>query len=43
LQTWAEKLSKFAQDSNDCFVYFKHDETGGAANKAAEFNAFLGH
>jgi uncharacterized protein YecE (DUF72 family) len=43
LQTWAEKLSKFAQGSNDSFVYFKHDETGDAANKAAEFNAILGH
>jgi len=41
LKDWAENLSKFAEDSSDAFVYFKHDETGDAANVAAEFRAMV--
>lgn len=41
LKDWCEKLLKFAGDSNDCFVYFKHDETGAAANTAVEFSQML--
>jgi uncharacterized protein YecE (DUF72 family) len=41
LKEWAGKLSKFAGSSTDCFVYFKHDETGDAASVAAEFRAML--
>ncbi len=37
LKLWAEKLSELAKDASDCFVYFKHDETGQAANMALEF------
>lgn len=41
LKEWARKLSRFAGGSKDCFVYFKHDETGGAANVARGFRAML--
>ncbi len=41
LKDWAEKLSKFAENSSDCFVYFKHDETGDAAKAAVEFRTML--
>jgi uncharacterized protein YecE (DUF72 family) len=41
LENWAEKLAKFAEDSDHCFIYFKHDETGEAANTAVEFKAML--
>jgi uncharacterized protein YecE (DUF72 family) len=41
LKHWAEKLLKFAGDSSDCFVYFKHDETSDAAKAAVEFRAML--
>ncbi len=41
LKDWAVRLSKFARDSDDCFVYFKHDETGDAANVAIEFQTIL--
>ncbi len=41
LNDWAEKLLKFAENSSDCFVYFKHDETGDAANTAVEFRTML--
>ncbi len=41
LKDWANKLLKFAEDSSDCFVYFKHDETGDAANQAVEFRTML--
>jgi uncharacterized protein YecE (DUF72 family) len=41
LRDWAHKLLKFAGDSSDAYVYFKHDETGDAANMAAEFRTML--
>jgi uncharacterized protein YecE (DUF72 family) len=41
LAKWAERLRDFAADSEDCFVYFKHDETGKAASMAAEFRSIL--
>lgn len=41
LKEWAERLLKFTKDSSDFFVYFKHDETGEAANKAVEFREML--
>ncbi len=41
LKNWSDKLSKFAEGSEDCFVYFKHDETGDAANRAMEFMEML--
>lgn len=37
LKMWAQRLLEFAQGTNDCFVYFKHDENGEAANVAMEF------
>ena len=37
LKTWSEKHVKFAAGFENCFVYFMHDETGDAANRAAEF------
>jgi uncharacterized protein YecE (DUF72 family) len=41
LKDWADRLLKFAEGSSDCFVYFKHDETGQAANTAVEFRTML--
>jgi uncharacterized protein YecE (DUF72 family) len=41
LKNWSKRLREFAGDSGDCFVYFKHDETGKAANMAAEFDSML--
>ena len=41
LRNWSERLRKFAGDLEDCFVYFMHDETGEAANRAAEFGRML--
>jgi uncharacterized protein YecE (DUF72 family) len=38
---WSDKLRKSAAGLEDCFVYFMHDETGDAANRAADFNAML--
>jgi len=41
LKEWSQRLLKFADDMEECFVYFMHDETGEAANKAVEFNAMV--
>ena len=41
LKEWSERLLKFAGGLKDCFVYFMHDETGDAANRAADFNSLL--
>ena len=41
LKKWSEKIQEFAGDLGDCFIYFKHDETGNAANLAAEFSSML--
>jgi len=41
LKEWSGKLTKFACDLENCFVYFMHDETGDAANLAADFNKML--
>ena len=41
LKEWSEKLTKFASDLENCFIYFMHDETGDAANLAADFNKML--
>lgn len=41
LKKWSEKIQKFAGDLGDCFIYFKHDETGNAAIIAAEFSSML--
>ena len=41
LSEWAQKLLKFAEDSSDAFVYFKHDETGEAANVATDFRTMV--
>ena len=41
LKEWSERLRKSADGLEDCFVYFMHDETGDAANRAADFNAML--
>jgi uncharacterized protein YecE (DUF72 family) len=42
LNAWSKKLTKFVTGLDNCFVYFKHDETGEAANRAADFVALLG-
>ncbi len=42
LRSWARKLSDFAKNASDCFIYFRHDETGEAANTAREFASMLG-
>ena len=42
LKTWAERIGNLAERATDCFVYFKHDETGKAANVATEFVKQLG-
>jgi uncharacterized protein YecE (DUF72 family) len=42
LTDWSEKLARFARGQKDCFIYFMHDETGDAANRAANFSAMLG-
>jgi len=41
LKEWSEKIRKFAADLGDCFVYFMHDETGDAANRATDFARLL--
>jgi uncharacterized protein YecE (DUF72 family) len=41
LKSWSEKLRKFSDGLDGCFIYFMHDETGEAANRAAGFNAML--
>ncbi len=41
LKNWSKKLRDFASDSKDCFIYFKHDESGEAANMAMEFESML--
>ena len=41
LKGWSKKLIKLAGDRGNCFVYFMHDETGDAANRAADFNTML--
>ena len=41
LKEWSEKLMKFTSDLENCFVYLMHDETGDAANLAADFNKML--
>ena len=41
LKRWSRKLLEFTKGLDDCFIYFKHDETGEAANVAAEFRTLL--
>ena len=41
LMEWSDRLRKLADGVEKCFVYFMHDETGEAANRAADFNAML--
>jgi uncharacterized protein YecE (DUF72 family) len=41
LKEWSKKLHKFADGLEGCFVYFMHDETGEAANRAADFSVML--
>jgi len=41
LKEWSQGLVKFAGGVEECFVYFMHDESGDAANRAAEFNLML--
>jgi len=41
LNEWSETLLRFAKGLEDCYVYFMHDETGDAANRAAEFNGMM--
>ena len=41
LKNWSKRIRDFARDSEDCFIYFKHDETGNAANMATDFEAML--
>lgn len=41
LKDWSKKFLKLANGLEDCFIYFMHDESGDAANRAAEFNAML--
>jgi len=41
LKNWSKKILDFASDSEHCFIYFKHDETGKAANMAMEFQTML--
>ena len=41
LKEWSQKLLGFADDLKNCFIYFMHDETGDAANRAADFSAML--
>jgi len=35
------ETAKFESELENCFVYFMHDETGDAANLAADFNKML--
>jgi uncharacterized protein YecE (DUF72 family) len=41
LKEWSQRLARFADDMNACYVYFMHDETGQAANMAAEFSTMV--
>jgi len=41
LKNWSKRIRDFADGSEDCFIYFKHDETGKAANMAAVFETML--
>jgi len=40
LKSWSERLHTLTE-SGDCFVYFKHDETGKAPRMAVEFDSML--
>ena len=41
LKEWYERVRKFAVGLDDCFLYFMHDETGDAANRATDFARLL--
>lgn len=41
LQDWSKKLKTFVEADDECYVYFKHDEAGAAANAAMEFPSLL--
>ena len=41
LEDYSRKIRLFSSSSDDCFVYFKHDETGEAARMAVDFQKLL--
>jgi uncharacterized protein YecE (DUF72 family) len=41
LKQYATRIAKFAEGISDCFVYFKHDESGEAATMAVTFETLL--
>lgn len=41
LRAWASRLHEHTSGSDDCYVYFKHDEAGEAARLATEFRGML--
>jgi uncharacterized protein YecE (DUF72 family) len=41
LKNWSKRIQDVAGDSEDCFIYFKHDDTGKATNMAMEFQTML--
>ena len=41
LNKWSERLREFAAELEVCYLYFMHDETGDAANRAAGFNVMV--
>jgi uncharacterized protein YecE (DUF72 family) len=41
LERWADRLSAFLDDGVDCYVFFRHDETGESALRAQALAAIL--
>ncbi len=41
LSTWANRLSVFLADGVDCYVFFRHDESGESALRAVQLRALL--
>jgi len=42
IDSWAEKISRVAGDAEDCYVYLRHDESGGNAILAERLARQLG-
>ena len=41
LTAWADRLAVFLADGVDCYVFFRHDESGESALRAERLRAFL--
>lgn len=41
VSSWADRLEAFLSDGTDCYVFFRHDESGGSAMSAIALRALL--